>query len=498
MPNPVSSRFAGNLCVVTARVDPPRLYRGASLDPRSASAPTESYRVRVEAGECLSREALEARVRERVARLQSRGLQPGQVVLCPDAPALDLLLMSRALPRLGAALFAYRSGLDQAACQELAVATGTEWHWDPESAELVSTGIQAAALDSQPSPLCALVKTSGSSGKPKVVMLSHENLKASAALVNQRLGFGADDVWLCCLRLSHIGGLAILHRCALAGATLVLHEGFDAQRLADDLHRHAVTHVSLVPPMLARLLDVGVAPPPALRVLLIGGQALGETLAERALAAGWPLYLTYGMTETTSQIATSAGALRHLEDLGRVGPLLPDVDIDTGGRSTTSPGRLRVRGPMLMLGYANAQRLPGQGLVDGWFETSDLGVLDRPGGEDGNDHGELSILGRADEVLVIGGTNVSLVGVEAALRRAPGVAEFMLVALDDPVWGHRLVMVYRGDLDETALAHWCAQALAGVERPRGFKRVPAFPLLDSGKYDRVAIRALAHAASAGQ
>ncbi len=449
----------------------------------------------VAAGACLSGVALDARVRERTSWLQTRGLKSGQVVLCPDVPALDLLLMSRALPRLGAALFAYRAGLDRTACRDLAVTTGTEWQWDPESTELISTGIQSAALDPEQSTLCSLVTTSGSSGQPKVVMLSRDNLRVSAALVAQRLGFGTDDVWLCCLRLSHIGGLAILHRCELAGASLVLHEGFDAQRLADDLHRHAVTHVSLVPPMLARLLDVGVAPPRTLRVLLIGGQALGATLAERALAAGWPLYLTYGMTETTSQIATSARALRRFEEFGRVGPLLPGVEADAGGASTMGSGRLRVRGPMVMLGYANAQRLPGQGLEEGWFETSDLGAICKGGG--GDDDGELRILGRADEVLVIGGTNVSLVRVDAALRQAPGVAELMLVALDDPVWGHRLVMVYRGDLDEAALAHWCAKALAGVERPRGFKRVSALPLLDSGKYDRVAIRALACAASVG-
>lgn len=488
MANPVSSRSAGSATVVNARLDP-----GGGLDPPFASEPDGCGDTLFAIGEPLSGVELHSRVQERSSFLQARGVKRGQVVLCPDVPALDLLLMSRALPRLGAALFPYRANLDPANCRALAVATGTEWQWDPESGGLVCTGIQSAAFDPEQSPLSALVKTSGSSGRPKIVMLSRDNLRASAALVNQRLGFGADDVWLCCLRLSHIGGLAILDRCEFAGATLVLHEDFNARKLADDLRRHAVTHVSLVPPMLARLLDLGITPPCTLRVLLIGGQALGAPLAERALAAGWPLYLTYGMTETTSQIATSARALERVGEEGRVGPLLPGVQIATAGRSLTGPGRLRVRGPMVMVGYANAQRKRGLGLDDGWFETSDLGDI----GQDGGGDGELRILGRADAVLVIGGTNVSLTRVEALLRRAPGVAELVLIGLDDPVWGHRLVMVYRGDADEAALTRWCVQALAGAERPRAFKRVSVLPLLDSGKYDHYAIRALAYAAVVG-
>nr|WP_093192192.1 AMP-binding protein [Thiocapsa sp. KS1] len=395
---------------------------------------------------------------------------------------METVLMSLALMRFGAALLPYRTGLDSDAVLGLAAATGAEWRWCLESAALIATGIASPCPLSSDSTLALLVKTSGSSGGPKVVMLTRENLLASAAAVNRRLGFGAGDVWLCCLRLSHIGGLAIIHRWALAGATLILHEGFDAQAVARDLRRHAVTHVSLVPPMLGRLLDTGVAPPPSLRVVLVGGQALSPLLAERALDAGWPLFLTYGMTETTSQIATSTRALERVPADGRVGPLLPGVEIDRCDGLDT-PSRLRVRGPMLMAGYANPARIPGQGLDDGWFETSDLGGIDMAG--------ELRVVGRADDVLVIGGNNISLTRVDGLLRAAPGVSDLAVVALDDAVWGHRLVVVYSGDLDEQAFARWCDGSVSGAERPRAFKRVGRLPLLDSGKYDRIAIRALA-------
>jgi O-succinylbenzoic acid--CoA ligase len=394
--------------------------------------------------------------------------------------------MTLSLMRIGAAMLPYRIGADPTDVPGLVAATGAEWLWCPESGALTTTGTACGIAASRRTPsgpaLALLVKTSGSSGGPKVVMLTRENLLASAAAVNRRLGFGPDGVWLCCLRLSHIGGLAIIHRWALAGATLVLHEGFDARAVAEDLQRHAVTHLSLVPPMLDRLLEARAVPPRSLRVVLVGGQALNPVLAERALAAGWPLFPTYGMTETCSQIATAATALERAPVEGRVGPLLPGVVIDRGeGRGDAR--RLRVRGPMVMAGYANPERRPGQGLDDGWFETSDLGAVD--------ERGELRVVGRADDVLVVGGNKVSLNRIEGVLRSAPGVSDAVVVALEDPIWGRRLVVVYRGDLDESALSRWCASVLRGAEQPRRFKRVPALPLLDSGKYDRLAIRALA-------
>jgi O-succinylbenzoic acid--CoA ligase len=142
---------------------------------------------------------------------------------------------------------------------------------------------------------------------------------------------------------------------------------------------------------------------------------------------------------------------------------------------------------MVMAGYANPARVPGQGLDNGWFETSDLGGIDMAG--------ELRVVGRADDVLVIGGNNISLTRADGLLRAAPGVSDLAVVALDDAVWGHRLVVVYSGDLDEQTFKRWCDGSLSGAERPRAFRRVTALPLLDSGKYDRIGIRALALEAS---
>jgi acyl-CoA synthetase (AMP-forming)/AMP-acid ligase II len=124
-------------------------------------------------------------------------------------------------------------------------------------------------------------------GLPKLVKLSDGNLQASVQAANERLKLSSTSVWLDCLPLVHIGGLSILLRCACAGASVVLYEGFDAPVVMDDRHNHQVSHISLVPAMLAQLLDLAQQPPRSLQVVRVGGAPLEPSLAGRALAAGF-------------------------------------------------------------------------------------------------------------------------------------------------------------------------------------------------------------------
>jgi o-succinylbenzoate---CoA ligase len=425
---------------------------------------------------------LRSQIGVRIDLLLGQGLKAGEVVLARDEPALDLVLMQHALAKTGVALFPYRAGLPSANHDALAAMTGAEWRWSTDQQRLVRIGFAPVSAVASSDPAYALlVKTSGSSGAPKVAMLTVENVLTSAATSNAHLNLVAGDIWLGCLRMSHVGGLSITYRCALAGATLLLQDGFAAAEVKRMLWEHPVTHISLVPPMLARLLDLDTMPPPWLRVVLVGGQALGRSLAQRALDSGWPLHLTYGMTETSSQIATTARLTGRIEDCGLVGPLLSGVCVDAGACGTVSK-RLRIRGPVVMAGYANPNRLPGSGLNGGWFESADLGCVMQDG--------QLKIFGRADDILVIGGNNVSLRRVEEAVSQATGVRDAVVVGLHDPVWGARLAVAFSGASDSTELERWCQRMLSGSERPRIYLRLPRLPLLDSGKYDRARIKAL--------
>lgn len=329
------------------------------------------------------------------------------------------------------------------------------------------------------------IATSGTQGEPKAVMLGGANLQAGVVASRSRLPLQAGDTWLACLPLYHIGGMAILYRCAEAGAAVMLHEGFDPQQVWNDLEKYRVTHVSLVPAMLARLLDAGRdLSPPALKVALIGGGPLSAALAERARAAGWPVCASYGMSETGSQVATLCEMPQGWTP-GQVGSPLPGFEVEVvgeDGRPTSGIGRIRIRGAAVMAGYANPQRETGLGLDQGWFASGDLGFIDA--------QGNLTVLGRHDDMLVSGGTNIHPQQVEEVLKRCPGVADAALTSVADEVWGDFLVAVVVAEADDEALENWCRNELTGAMRPRRFVRLPALPRNALGKLDRQALRDL--------
>lgn len=329
-----------------------------------------------------------------------------------------------------------------------------------------------------------VIATSGSGGEPKGVMLSPGNLRAAARASAERLPLAPGDVWLACLSLYHIGGMAILHRCARGGAAVLLHQGFDAARVLEDLGRYCVTHLSLVPPMLDRLVHAG-PPPPALRAALVGGGELSAPLFRRARRSGWPVMPTYGLTETCAQVATQNAPGDDWAP-GEVGGPLPGITLDIAGADAGGLGRIRVRGATVMRGYLNPGLRPGQGGEEGVFLTADLGRLDQ--------RGHLIVLGRADDMLISGGVNVHPAEAERLLLSAPGLAEVAVTGRRDPVWGEVLVAVYRGDTGAPELDAWCRQHLPGHLRPRDFLQQEALPFSPQGKLDRLALRRLAEGA----
>jgi O-succinylbenzoic acid--CoA ligase len=420
---------------------------------------------------------LEARVSRRVRDLRSQGLSAGQVVLVREAPALDLLVMQQALRRLGCGLFPVPVHRADGEAERLAETASVEWFWRAEAVQggrLESSGLSGRVEAGVAAPVALLVETSGSQGSPRAVMLTPGNLAASSARVNARLGLGPGDVWLCCLPRSHVGGLMIGYRCVRAGATVALHEGFDAAAVVRDLAQWRVTHLSLVPPMLARLLAAADAPPATLRVLLVGGQALSSALARQAIDAGWPLHVTYGMTETASQVATSP-RLSAPPSSGLIGPPLEGIGLRCEG-TPEDPGLIRIRGRVVMAGYANPGRRPGVGIDDGWLVTSDLGYLTQGGG--------LAVLGRADDVLVIGGESVHPARVEERMSAAPQLESAVVLGIPDEIWGYRLAVAYTGRIRPDELDRWCRTSLPDRLRPRELRRLDRMPALASGKPDR--------------
>jgi O-succinylbenzoic acid--CoA ligase len=295
--------------------------------------------------------------------------------------------------------------------------------------------------------------------------------------------------------LYHVGGLSIVWRSALYGTAVALpppRPSFDPGGLWDDLHRLRASLISLVPTMLYRLLQAVAAPPPAfLRVALIGGAAAGPEVLNPALARGWPLALTYGLTEATSQVATAAPpqVRRKPGSVGR--PLLfTQVSVrDDAGRPLPAGqvGEIWVRGPVVFAGYwpSDAAATPAV-FVEGWLRTRDAGYLDADG--------DLWVLARRADLIVTGGENVTPQEVEAVLRQHPAVADAAVVGLPDPEWGQivaaAVVPQPERSLSPEDLQAYCRTHLAGYKIPRRFVFVDALPRTASGKLRRAAVRAL--------
>lgn len=309
-------------------------------------------------------------------------------------------------------------------------------------------------------PLAGLF-TSGTTGTPSLVLLSHANFRASALASAANLGGDADQRWLLCLPLFHVGGLAMAHRCAQYGATLVVERAFDAARTNALIDSGGVTHVSLVPTALDRVLELRGDRrfPSTLRAMLIGGGPVPHALMQRARALGGPVLQTYGLTEACSQVATERPGEA---DGTTAGPPLPGLEV------RLVDGMLEVRGPTVAGG--------------GWLKTKDLATIDG--------QGRVTILARRTDLIVSGGENVYPAELERVLAGHPNVKEVAVGARDDATWGQVPVAVIAWRAQPIDLGPWCRERLAGFKVPRAFISADSLPRNVNGKVDRAALRAL--------
>jgi o-succinylbenzoate---CoA ligase len=334
----------------------------------------------------------------------------------------------------------------------------------------------------------AVIHTSGSTSAPKPVELTYGNFLWSALGSAVALGLepparGRGERWLCALPVAHVGGLSILMRSAIYTSTAIVHERFDVERVRCALVERNVTLVSLVASTLVRLLDGGLARPPALRCALTGGGPVPAALLERAYAAGVPVRQTYGLTESCSQVttATRSGGSGGDSDAG---PSLTGTPLlDAGPPLFCTRVRIAPDGEILVGGPTVA---PACVASDGWLHTGDLGEV--------GEHGGLRVTGRKADTIVSGGENVAPTEVEAVLEAHPDVLEAAVLGRADAHWGEAVtaVVVLRpgAQVGGQALREHCAAHLAPYKVPKQvlFATAP-LPRTRSGKLLR---RELAH------
>ena len=270
-----------------------------------------------------------------------------------------------------------------------------------------------------------VIFSSGSTGSPRAVLHSWGNHWYSALGSNLNISLNPGDRWLLSLPLFHVAGIAVLFRSFLAGSTVVIPA--PDKRVEQNIHDFNITHASLVATQLKRVLEqhphrAGWDP---VKAFLVGGSAVPKTLIEQALERGVPLFLSYGLSEMASQVATTPPGA-PIEGYTSSGKVLPHREI-----MISPDGEICVRGKTLFLGYLEKKFLNKPFDSEGWFRTGDLGSI--------NSEGWLTVRGRKDSMFISGGENIYPEHIERVLERHTAIQRSLVVPVEDDEFGKRPV-----------------------------------------------------------
>jgi long-chain acyl-CoA synthetase len=363
-------------------------------------------------------------------------------------------------------------------------------------ADLRSTGRAPTPSPQDPETLAVLLYTAGTSGRPRAAMLPHRallaNVEQAASLTPAPLG--PDDRVLGVLPLFHVYGLnAVLGQALRQMACVVLADRFDADRILDLVERERVTNVPIAPPALARWAarDDVRHRFASVRTILSGASPLPVEVVQRFEAAtGLTVHQGYGMTEASPVVTTTLGSLGRPKQ-GSVGRALPGVEVrvaDERGRDTEEgdPGEIWVRGANLFVGYwPDGHGGPGP---RGWYATGDVGYLDADG--------DLFLVDRLQEIVIVSGFNVYPVEIEEAIAEVEGVEEVAVVGVSEQDGVEQVVAYVVADPDawipaerlaQDVYAH-CERRLAPFKRPSDVRVVDELPHSVSGKVAKGRLR----------
>ncbi len=360
------------------------------------------------------------------------------------------------------------------------------------AAELLDSSLSGAARapersDRAPRPEdgALIVSTSGTTGRPKLVLHTQRSLEAGWAALSRRWHLTPDDHLYLTLPLFHVHGLCLgLHGLLAGGHRVTLDREFDAGRAREILaaRDRGVTLFYGTPTHYRRLAREVSAHPQrldSLRFCGCGSAPLGEEeRGSLATGLGAPIVERYGLSEV---LILTAQDPRQKGRAGAVGPPLDGVEIrcvDEAGKPARR-GEVQARTPACFEGYVGEPEATAQAFTsDGWFRTGDEGAW--------TDEGELRLTGRLKDILITGGENVSPSQVENVLRAVPGVREAAVLGLPDPEWGERIVaLIVAGDeFDPQRLIEAGRRHLAPHQRPKEIRRVVELPRNAMGKLDR--------------
>lgn len=379
-------------------------------------------------------------------------------------------------------------------CQRHLLFGGSRDGWESMEAALAAAPASVASVDGQPDDVAVLMYTSGTTGRPKGVMLSNRNFWDNNANWLLTSDYTSRDVTLNMAPLFHVGGLCVVLLVTfLVGGHNILHDGFEPGAFLDDLERYKVTVTFTVPAMMLfasqheKFAGTDLS---SLRMIVAGGAPVPEPLLKTYAARDVPVSQCYGMTETTAGVTflETTRAATKLGSCGRPGMLTEAKLIDADGREITqpdTPGELCMRGGNVTQGYWNMPEATAQVLsADGWFRTGDVARRDA--------EGFYTICDRTKDMIISGGENIYSAEVESVLYGHPAIAEAAVIGIPDEKWGETVLAIVVAKPGQTLtleeLRDFAAQGLARFKLPRVLEIIDVMPRNSNGKVQKPQLR----------
>jgi|TARA_B100000519_G_scaffold8740_1_gene7002 O-succinylbenzoic acid--CoA ligase len=317
--------------------------------------------------------------------------------------------------------------------------------------------------------------TSGSSGLPKAVSISRKNIESSCNISQKNLNVEKSDKWLLCMPPYHAGGLSIIYRSLILGNKFHIEDDFNSEKVIDLIMSEKINIVSMVPTMLSKIVyqmkDRNLIAPKSFKFVLSGGAKTPEELILSSNNIGLKTLPTYGMTETSSQIATASpnDEFRPLNSVGK--PLLRD------SVKIAKNSEIQVSGEMVANYY-------DEKVSKKWLQTGDYGYIDKDN--------YLFVKGRIDELIISGGENINPLEVEEFISKNKKIKECIVLGKTDEYWGEKVVAAIYSDDDITL--EEINSYLGGLDKfkyPKDIVQLKKpLPKLHNGKFDRKKIKKL--------
>lgn len=332
-----------------------------------------------------------------------------------------------------------------------------------------------------------IIYTSGTTGFPKGVIHTYGNHWWSAIGSALNLGLSHEDKWLAVLPFFHVGGLSILLKSAIYGMPVYVMEKFDKSLFQQAIMEKGVTIASVVTVMLQRLLndldDKGY--PNTFRCMLLGGGPAPEPVLHQAKDASIPVFQSYGLTETSSQIVTLSPP-DALQKLGSAGKPLSPAQLKIDADRPNEVGEIYVKGPMVTKGYFKNDEANEKSIRNGWLRTGDLGYLD--------EEGFLYVVDRRSDLIISGGENVYPSEIESYLMEIPGVSEVGVTGIKHNEWGEvpvAFIVKKEGtSISKNDIINFSKENIASYKRPKDIYFVTELPRNASNKIVRHKLKEL--------